>query len=135
MKFIFLVLSLCASQAFAQNVCRDQALVENGWVEHSSGLSQIANRLKTEIEKSNWVPDLESTMLSPSLRKHLKFSSFDNLDTPQSEMFGDVAFYADLKTGEVLEVRWYADGKKHFAHSRSIDCSVDGVPFAVNALF
>jgi hypothetical protein len=36
--------------------------------------------------------------------------------------------------GEPLEIRWYEEAKKHFAHMASL-CSVDVVPWAQNALF
>lgn len=114
---------------------RDEALISLGWIQHSADeLEDIWNQQSLESQGPHYVSDMSATYHSSQINDFVQFQSFDNLTTPQMEMFGDLALYQHHKTNEMLEVRWYAQGKKHFVHKMGV-CTVDVVPIAENTLF
>lgn len=132
---IYLLIFTCAI-SFAKTNCSDNDLVASGWVKHSSDqLTDIIGKLSKNISSPSWKDDLETNFFSGSLEKFVHFQSWDNLDTNDLEMFGDVVFYSDIDSGKILEARWYENEQKHFVVSSSLACSVDEVPLAENALF
>lgn len=136
MKTFFLIILLLSIQSNAQQICDNQALIANGWVQHSSTeFAQVAEMMQKETQNSNWVKDIETVFFSGHLEKFVSFKSLDNLATYDLEMFGDVAFYSDIETGDLIEVRWYQDGKKHFVLRKDLLCTVDELPLAENTLF
>ncbi len=114
---------------------RDKALISDGWVQHSPDeLETVWNQKSLDSNGQDYAPDMEAIYHSAEINDFVHFQSFDNTVTPQLEMYGDIAIYKHYKTNERLEIRWYADGKKHFVHKKDL-CTVDVVPMAENSLF
>jgi len=137
---IFVVLSIffisLSSLALESEPCeKDQALVSMGWVQHSAEeLETIWSQLDQALQKPSMKLDMEAIYRPSQLDDFVHFLSFDSTQTPQIEMFGDVAFYRNHRTQEKLEVRWYSESQKHFVHKSGI-CTIDVVPLAKNTLF
>ena len=141
-KIAFLVSSivLCSSAWAAGKKCpSDPALLQAGWVIHPTGdFRTIAGKVEKWFtsEPKNFVDDLSGTIYSSVASKLVTITSFDYLPTPQGEMFGDVAFFTDFRSGELIEVRWYDQGKRHVVYDKSqTPCATNSIPMAENALF
>lgn len=121
----------------ADNVCKtNQGLVELGWIQHDeSEFAHIYSKLSERVSQNpNIEFDMETVFPSRSLMKPVHMISYDDLTTDRMEMYGDILFYSDANTEEVIEMRWYEGSKKHFVTS-SLPCSSDTIPQADNALF
>ncbi|MCB0385542.1 MAG: hypothetical protein KDD43_09125 [Bdellovibrionales bacterium] len=141
-KILLLVLSigLSSSAWSAGNKCpSDLALLRAGWVIHStSDFKSIAGKVQKWFtsEPNNFVEDLSGTVYSSVASKMVTINSFDYIPTPQGEMFGDVAFFTDFRSDELIEVRWYDLGKRHVVYDKSqTPCATNSLPMAENALF
>lgn len=136
MKIFFVTILFVSLQVGAQQICHNQTLNSLGWIQHPAHeFAQIIDLLETETQNSGWVKDIETHFFSGHLEKIVSFKSLDNLATDDLEMFGDVAYYSDFETQEILEIRWYEHGKKHFVLRQDLLCTVDDVPLAENTLF
>lgn len=136
MKTFFVSILLFSMHAGAQQNCNNQTLINGGWLQHPSHeFPQIIASMETETQNPGWVKDIETHFFSGHLEKMISFKSLDNLATDDLEMFGDVAYYSDFETQEILEIRWYENGRKHFVLRQDLLCTVDDAPLAENTLF
>lgn len=133
--FIFTALFLCTSLWAAEPCQSSKNLINAGFVQHdSSEFTTIHKRLQNALSGQSIRTDLDLIFGSIHLEKPVHFQSWDDLNTPDLEMYGDIVFYSDIDSGNTFEIRWYEMGKKHFVISSS-QCSCDDVPLADNALF
>lgn len=135
-KIIFLISILNGFSHASTNCPSSSELVARDWVQHdSSEFSETYLRLTHKIsdDLSSFKRDLSTDFDSPYLGKRIHFESWDDVRTPDLEMFGDIVFYFDKQSQEPIEIRWYENNKKHFVTSGN--CSCDETPLAENALF
>lgn len=136
MKNLLFAVLISSSSLFAADTCQSSKnLVNAGFIQHDSAeFSSIHKRLQNKITGQTIRTDLDLVFGSIYLEKPVHFQSWDDLQTPDLEMYGDIVFYSEIETNKTFEIRWYEMGKKHFVISNS-QCSCDDVPLADNALF
>ena len=134
--FAFLLFSNVALSA----VCTtDNFFTEEGWDTHSNqDFAAISKNVLAyyELNKKDFVDDVTESYYSEELDQLVDFQSYDDLRTPDREMFGDIVVLKKQATGELLEIRWYADQTKHIIYNHALqECAQDLIPDAINTLF
>ena len=139
MKFITILAAIFSFNVMAKSPCIDADLKSVGFeFRKASKFLKDAKDMKTwlEIDKTNFVDDMSSPVWSAPYGQYVFVESFDHLQTPQMEMFGDVLIISDHFTKEVVEVRWYENGQKYISFNRRVQaCATPLFPYADNALF
>ena len=137
MKKLVLAFLFASSSALAAKVCKsNNEILSAGWVQHSpSEFNKMQNRFADEVTSNeSLVKDFGTVFYSTHLKTFVHLQSWDDVKTPEDEMFGDIVIYSDPKTQNVFEIRWYEGGKKHFVISTD-QCSCDNAPLSENTLF
>lgn len=120
-------------------------LVAMGFVEHpTSEFDKLAQDLYLKVIYSiDFKLDLKNTEAVPDIGRNIELESWDDQRTDALEMYGDVIFIRDPHAKELIEIRWYENGVKHFSVNTNIKHPIKGVPtcampyfpFVTNALF
>jgi hypothetical protein len=118
-------------------------LSQDGWKVHSAKqfnrLSQeVLANIEGGIDSGLIIPDMKGTFYNRNgvdEELHIKVQSWDDLTTPQSEMFGDIAVMTEAFSGTVVEVRWYEAGVKNVVFDLNwVTCMVHTIPYAINSI-
>lgn len=132
-------LSLFSSVAYAQLCTTNNFFEDEGWDTHAGqDFDAVSKNVLAyyELNKKDFVDDVTEVYYSEALETLIDFQSFDDLRTPDREMFGDIVVLKKQETGELLEVRWYADETKHIIYNHALqECAQDLIPVADNTLF
>lgn len=137
---ISLFFALSISRVAFSEVCISNNFFEGeGWNTHENeDFSAVSKKVLAQYEnnKKYFVADLETLFYSEELETEVNFKSLDDLRTPDREMYGDLIVLTLPSTGELLEVRWYADETKHIIYNHKLQrCAADLIPLADNTLF
>lgn len=117
-----------------------------GWVIHSSSEfdkieQKIDATLRKGLESGKIVFDMSGPIVTSDTVDGgeilLAGFLFDDLSTPQEEMYGDIALVeAPSKNNIRAEIRWYETGKRHIVfNSRILTCFSEVPPFSDNSVF
>ena len=132
-------ISLFANVAFSQVCTTNNFFEAEGWDTHTGqDFAAVSNNVLAyyELNKKDFVDDITESYYSEALDALVDFQSYDDLRTPDREMFGDIVVLKKQETGELLEVRWYADQTKHIIYNHALqECAQDLIPDADNTLF
>ncbi len=119
--------------------CVNAELVAKGFkFSNKKSFSTISKNINKWFNNSNneFEADYESPMYSTSYKGYVTVTAFDNLVTPQDEMYGDIVFIKDRFSNELIEVRWYQNSMKLIAFNKELQsCPTEVVPLVENALF
>lgn len=105
---------------------------------------QTRNFKKIMLEKEEWFLknnhlfelDTKGTIYSSVVSQMVTVTSHDNIETPRETMFGDVVFFELFSDKQMIEIRWFENGKKHVAYDPKVQpCATNTIPVAVNSLF
>jgi len=145
---LFVVILILTGQIFVlfdisladeNNCATDCALLDKGWAVHSSKKFSLISReiiIKFRKNRNNYVHDTDGYISSPHSKKTFKYVTYDNEETPQLEMYGDIFFLTDPETGQLIELRWYDGRKRHVIYNCECQsCAFDIVPMVKNCLF
>ncbi len=121
-------------------------LVAMGFAEHpTSEFNKLAQDiyLKVIYDSINFKLDLKKSEEVPEIGRNIELESWDDQRTETLEMYGDIVFIRDPITRQLIEIRWYENGVKHFSVDTNIKHPIVGVstcampyyPFVTNALF
>lgn len=140
MKLSFFILILVFSRLTYAGDCATNRFFEGeGWNTHQSDdFKKTTESLRQYIEGNATYlrPDQESIFYSEELDHLIHFQSYDDIRTPDLEMFGDVVLLNDLSTGELIEARWYSNKVKNLIHNQTKEkCAANLIPYADNTLF
>lgn len=139
MSLICLVFLSNPSWANVEACSTDAKLKNMGWVVvRTPSLESFFQKLQSwqQSESDKFVDDLNGNFFSSVAKKFLVVKTYDFLPTPQSIMYGDLVYYFNHQTEELVEARWYKDGKKHVAYDSSqTPCATNNIPIAENTIF
>lgn len=121
-------------------------LIAMGFVEHpTSEFDKLAQDLYLKViyDSIDFKLDLKNTETVPEIGRNIELESWDDQRTDTLEMYGDVIFIRDPNAKQLIEIRWYENGVKHFSVNTNIKHPIEGVPtcampyypFVTNALF
>lgn len=139
----FLFTSLSAANA---NFCSDKATYMNSdWVIHNPSsfdthLKHVQERISHGVNEGSVIFDTSGpvvanhTMSGKSLI--LNAQMYDDLQTPQHEMYGDLATLETLESPkQFVEVRWYEQGQRHIVFNPDfLTCVTSPAPMVVNSV-
>ena len=133
-----LVQVLTAGSALA--ACRSTSSLEKGnWKIHSSSrFQELSSEVveKFQANQQQYQRNMQTRLYSRNARRPILVSSFDNHLTPKDQMFGDVLFIEDLNTGDLIEIRWFADGRRQLVfNSEAQPCPANWIPWTANSLY
>lgn len=139
-KVVISLFAIClfSNVAFSQ-VCPSNNFFEaEGWDTHTGqDFAAVSKNVLAYFERSKeyLVDDLDVTYYSEEHDALVNFKSVDDLRSPDRIMFGDLVT-VKTQTGELLEIRWYADDVKHIIYDKKLqNCAQDLIPDADNTLF
>ena len=147
MKTIIILLSMTFSSiSFGASCSTNQGYLNQGWgVSYAKDFDQLYLKLKSEldagIKAGDIVKDLDGIIYTDQTvstnRIYMRTQSWDSLKTATDEMYGDIAIFTNKQAPEeVLELRWYKNGKRFVAiNPQYLACVSIGAPLAVNAIF
>lgn len=140
MKLSLILLFIAISQlTFAQDCASNRFFESEGWNTHKSDeFKKTTDSLGQYIERNKDFlrPDMESVFYSEELEGLVHFQSYDDIRTPDLEMFGDIVLLHVVSTGELVEARWYSNKIKNLIHNTTVQkCAADLIPYADNTLF
>lgn len=134
---IFLLVSAGVSQANEQEMLQCEsaiALERVGFVEKGHFKSTVEKLLKKTKNTQQFVDEMDQKFFHSLEKRWARLLSKDSLLTATEEMAGDVVFISDLKTDEIMEVRWYENGHRMFAVKSGV-CPAKLIPMAENSLY
>jgi hypothetical protein len=135
---VFLVIFISSPFVFSKSNCvSDNHLVALGFVKHDSNeFEGIYKSIKSRLldPKENIVYDFATRDFNPQLNIWQAITSWDDHDTYDLLMYGDILLITTFDTKEPLEVRWFDGVNKHFVYQR-LTCANDYIPDATNTLF
>lgn len=145
MKKIFLSLIFLSFTVFADDCTYTNSFSQSGWKIHDSkNFGKYANFVKTTIKNGlddkSVVFDLSGPIMTRStvdgLPILLDAMMFDNLKTPQDEMYGDYAFLEIVNdTRDLVEVRWYNGKERNIVFNpKFLKCMSEAAPYVDNAV-
>lgn len=138
--FVVLVSVFLFSNIASARLCiANNFFEEDGWDTHTrQDFAAVSKNVMAYYEqnKQNFVSDLELEFYSEEHEAMVGLKSFDDLRTSNDEMLGDLVLITAPKTGELMEVRWYADKIKHIIYNHSLqECASELIPDVENAIF
>lgn len=135
---IFIVVFIVSPSVFSKTYCvSDNHLIASGFVKHESNeFQEIFESIKRRLldPKENIVFDFMTRDFNPELRDWQSITSWDDNNTEDLIMFGDILLISRMDTKEALEIRWFDGTNKHFVY-QGLDCANHYIPEAINTLF
>lgn len=146
MKLIKIIVAIAISSiTMAQDCKYSQSYADSGWKIHpaqtfNEHAKNVLNLIKNGLENGSVVFDISGPILTDqtinSSELLLDAMMFDNLQTPQDQMYGD---YAILETTDssrqLVEVRWYDGVQRNIAiNPNFLKCQSEGAPYVDNSV-
>lgn len=144
-KKILFTLIFVSFSSFASFCQYTESYLSTGWTIHDPSTffthaNFVKNTIKTGLNDETVVFDISGPILTDDTVDGgeilLDAMMFDNLKTPNDEMFGDYAILESVgSTRELVEVRWYDGNTRNIVFNpKFIKCMSEAAPYVDNSV-